>query len=96
MIYHVTIGAHTFEVEMHGTHLTVDGKRLEADLGPVSGGPVRSLLVGAASRRVAAVRRFLAGDPAGNEDARALVVAGLYTVYTEGLAPCTCAVTRTG
>jgi hypothetical protein len=41
--------------------------------------------------REEAVRDFLGADPEGNADAQALVVAGLYTVYTEGmtsLRPC--------
>ena len=54
MIYHVTIGERTLVVEVEGGRVTVDGDPVEADLGRVGDGPVRSLLVDGASYRVAA------------------------------------------
>jgi pyruvate carboxylase subunit B len=54
MIYHVTIGAYTHEVEVVGDRVTVDGTSYEVDLARVADGPVRSLLVGTDSHRFVA------------------------------------------
>src|SRR5207244_4198067 len=54
MKYSVTIGAKTFEVEVDGSRVTVDGVALEADLAAVSGTPLYHLLLGGESWTVAA------------------------------------------
>src|SRR5438046_3138368 len=54
MKYSVTIGAKTFEVEVEGSRVTVDGVALEADLAAVSGTPLYHLLLGGESWTVAA------------------------------------------
>jgi len=45
MRYYVTIGARTFEVDMHDGRLTVDGEPVEATLAALPGTPLRQLLV---------------------------------------------------
>ena len=54
MKYSVTVGARTFEVEVEGSRVTVDGVALEADLAAVSGTPLYHLLLGGESWTVAA------------------------------------------
>jgi pyruvate carboxylase subunit B len=54
MKYFVTIGAQTFEVDVDGTRVTVNGVALESDLAPVSGTPLYHLLLGGESWTVAA------------------------------------------
>ncbi len=54
MKYSVTIGAKTFEVEVEGSRVTVDGVALETDLTPVAGTPLYHLLLGGESWTVAA------------------------------------------
>ena len=54
MKYLVTIGAKTFEVEVEGSRVTVDGVALETDLAAVSGTPLYHLLLGGESWTVAA------------------------------------------
>ena len=54
MKYFVAIGAQTFEVDVDGTRVTVNGVALESDLAPVSGTPLYHLLLGGESWTVAA------------------------------------------
>ena len=54
MKYFVTIGSQTHEVEVDGSHVTVDGVGLEAQLAAVSGTPLYHLLLGGGSWTVAA------------------------------------------
>ena len=56
MIYHVTIGGRTFEVELGDEGITVDGASHDVDLVRIEGQPVRSLLLDGASHRVSAHR----------------------------------------
>lgn len=56
MIYHVTIGERTFQVDLGSGGVTVDGVAHEVDLVRIEGGPVRSLLLDGASHRVSARR----------------------------------------
>ena len=56
MIYHVTVGARTFVVELGAEAVLVDGREVDVDLGHVEGGPVRSLLLDGASQRLVARR----------------------------------------
>ncbi len=52
--YHVTVAGRTFEVEITASGATVDGTPVEADLGAIPDGPIRSLLLGGASHKVVA------------------------------------------
>lgn len=56
MRYYVTIGERTFEVEVGGEQVTVDGTPASAELLQVSGTPVRRLSVAGASHRVIAAK----------------------------------------
>ncbi len=44
MRYYVTIGGRTFEVDLSGDAITVDGQPVAAELKPVPGTPIRHLL----------------------------------------------------
>lgn len=54
MKYYVRIGARSFEIDVEGAHVTVDGERLEAHLAAVPGTPLRHLLLAGSSWTVAA------------------------------------------
>jgi pyruvate carboxylase subunit B len=54
MHYFVTIGDRTFEVEVAGSSVLLDGRRYEVELQSVPGTPLRRLLVDGASHRVVA------------------------------------------
>jgi pyruvate carboxylase subunit B len=54
MLYHVTLGGRTVEVDLAPDGVRVDGRPVAAALEAVPGGPVRSLLVDGASYRVVA------------------------------------------
>jgi len=54
MKYYVSIGTRTFDVEVDGNRVTVDGVGLETDLAAVSGTPLYHLLLGGESWTVAA------------------------------------------
>ncbi len=57
MIYHVTVGDRTVEVEVRGSEIRVDGEAIaEVSLVGLGRGPVRSLLVDGQSHRVSARR----------------------------------------
>jgi biotin carboxyl carrier protein len=51
--YFVQVGARTFEVEVGGDRVTVDGASVEAHLGAVPGTPLHHLLLGSESWTVA-------------------------------------------
>jgi len=53
MKYFVSIGTRTFDVEVDGTRVTVDGVGVETDLAAVSGTPLYHLLLGGESWTVA-------------------------------------------
>ena len=54
MIYHVAIGERTFEVELDGPRVSVEGRAVDAELVRLDGGLVRSLILDGRSYRVAA------------------------------------------
>jgi len=56
MIYHVTVGDRTVEVELGRAGVTVDGREVEVDFARNDGAPIRSLLVDGASHSIAARR----------------------------------------
>jgi pyruvate carboxylase subunit B len=56
VIYHVTIGARTYVVELGPDGARVDGAPVSVDLGHLPDSPVRSLLVEGVSHRLAARR----------------------------------------
>lgn len=56
MMYHVTIGGRTFQVELGDSGITVDGEAHDVDFARIDGEPVHSLLLGGASHRVSALR----------------------------------------
>ncbi len=56
MIYHVTLGGRTFEVELGPEGVTVDGTGVEVDLSRLEGGPTWSLALDGASHRFTARR----------------------------------------
>lgn len=56
MRYHVTVGSRTFEVELGGDGVTVDGKAVEVDFERVGDGPKRTLLLDGASHVFVAKR----------------------------------------
>ena len=56
MRYFVTIGDRTFEIDISGDRVAVDGEALTADLAQVAGTPVRRLSVNGTSHRVVAQR----------------------------------------
>lgn len=54
MIYYVTIGDRTLEVELRGDEVVVDGASMAVDFGGEADAPLRSFLIDGASHRVAA------------------------------------------
>jgi pyruvate carboxylase subunit B len=52
--YYVRVGTRTFEVDIAGAYVTVDGERLEAQLAAVPGTPLHHLLLAGSSWTVAA------------------------------------------
>ncbi len=52
MLYHVSVGGRTFQVELDEEGIRVDGRIVEADLAAVEGTDVRSLLLDGASYRL--------------------------------------------
>jgi pyruvate carboxylase subunit B len=54
MLYHVTVGAHTFEVRFGVEGVEVDGQPVKTDLSALDGTPVRGLRIDGASFRVVA------------------------------------------
>ena len=54
MKYYVTLRARTYEVDIAGAHVTVDGERLAAQLVAVPGTPLHHLLLAGSSWTVAA------------------------------------------
>ncbi len=56
MIYHVTLGDRTIEVELGSEGVAVDGRRVEVDFARNDGAPTRSLLIDGASHSIAARR----------------------------------------
>jgi biotin carboxyl carrier protein len=64
MRYFVTVGAKTFEIDVKGDDVTVDGEAIAAELLQVPGTPLRRLSVNGESHRVVAER----GDTRGEWD----------------------------
>lgn len=60
MIYHVTIGKRTFEVDLAADGVRVDGREVAADMAHVDGTPLHNLLLDGASYRLVA-KRIAAG-----------------------------------
>ena len=56
MIYHVTIGEHTFEVKLGPSGVEVDGETVDVDLAHLEGSAVVSLLLDGDSHRLVAHR----------------------------------------
>jgi pyruvate carboxylase subunit B len=54
MKYFVTLRARTYEIDVEGAHVTVDGERLEAHLAAVPGTPLHHLLLAGNSWTLAA------------------------------------------
>ena len=54
MKYFVSLRGRTFEVEVEGSHVTVDGERVETHLAAVPGTPLQHLLLAGSSWTVAA------------------------------------------
>ena len=54
MKYFVTLRSRTYEIDVEGAHVAVDGERLEAHLAAVPGTPLYHLLLAASSWTVAA------------------------------------------
>ncbi|MDZ7779915.1 MAG: biotin/lipoyl-containing protein [Gemmatimonadota bacterium] len=54
MLYHVTVGGRTFEVEFGADGIEVDGRQVDAELAALGGTPVRGLRLDGASYRVVA------------------------------------------
>lgn len=52
MLYYVTVGERTFEVDLGADDIRVDGTRVDADLASVEGTDVRTLLLDGASYRL--------------------------------------------
>src|SRR5437762_11432630 len=53
MRYHVTIGSHTYAIDVDGGSVTIDGERLEAHAAAIPGTPLLHLLLGKESWTVA-------------------------------------------
>ncbi|MGQ0812899.1 MAG: biotin/lipoyl-containing protein [Gemmatimonadota bacterium] len=62
MRYYVTIGERTFEVDLAGGKVTVDGEPVDVELLPVSGTPLRRLAVNGQSHRLIADRGDVRGE----------------------------------
>jgi biotin carboxyl carrier protein len=56
MIYHVTLGERSYEVELGPDGVSVDGRHIDVDLERVDGDATRSLIVDGASHRLTARR----------------------------------------
>lgn len=54
MRYFVTIGERTFEVDLSGGEIRIDGERVEAELAAIEGTPIKHLLVDGRSYTLAA------------------------------------------
>jgi pyruvate carboxylase subunit B len=59
MLYFVTIGEHTFEVDLGGDGIRIDGRRVDAELRQVPGTPMQHLLLNGASHTLHATN----GEP---------------------------------
>lgn len=62
MRYFVTVGERTFEIEVDGGAIVVDGESFTADLLDVPGTPLRRLLLNNGSHRVVAERGEVRGE----------------------------------
>jgi len=56
MIYHVTVGDHSYVVELGAEGALVDGRVVEVDFAAIEGSPVRSLVLDGTSHRLVARR----------------------------------------